>query len=276
MFSSMVSQLPAPGQGSYAAANAVLDAIAQHRRAQGLPALSVNWGPWREGMAARVDARERQRWSQQGLGSLDSTQGLAILDGLLRRGVDQATVLPIDWSARWAAIPAEAGAPLFAELARGSRSAARSGLRVDLVRELGQAPPNQRRDVVQSHLRGRAARVLGLDPSEPIDPRRPLSEIGLDSLMAVELRNAIAESLGRTLPATLLFKHPTLEALTDFLMGELCGPVKPAGSPVTDAGAQWDAAIDAVAQLSADEVQRLLADELQSIVPGTVAPGDLR
>jgi short-subunit dehydrogenase/acyl carrier protein len=268
MFSSITSQLPAPGQGSYAAANAVLDALAYHRRARGLPALTVNWGPWTEGMTTRVDARDRQRWAQQGLGTIAPAQGLAALEDLLRRGATQATVLPVDWRKRWAALPAEARAPLFAELAGDAVAEPAPAARAVLLREAGEAPPNRRRGVVGGHLRTRALRVLGLPSAEPIDPRRPLSELGLDSLMAVELRNAIGESVGRALPATLLFKHPTLEALTDFVMGELFAAapaeVDQTGAP---AASETDAALDAVAQLSADEVRRLLADELQSVAP---------
>jgi acyl carrier protein len=224
-------------------------------------------------MTTRVDARDRQRWAQQGLGTIAPAQGLAALEDLLRRGATQATVLPVDWRKRWAALPAEAQAPLFAELAGDAVAEPAPAAHAVLLREAGEAPPNRRRSVVAGHLRARALRVLGLPGGEPIDPRRPLSELGLDSLMAVELRNAIGESVGRTLPATLLFKHPTLEALTDFAMAELFGPAQaPGAGPADTAAAEAAAALDAVSQLSADEVRRLLADELQSVAPDG-APG---
>jgi acyl transferase domain-containing protein/acyl carrier protein len=267
MFSSMVSQLAGPGQGSYAAANAFLDALAHQRRAAGRPALTVNWGPWAVGMASAVDARDRLRWREQGLGAIEPERGLATLGRLLCHRVAQVSVLPIDWRRRWRALPADGRSPLMSELFRSlapSRPAA--GVpRVDLVREAREAPPNGRRNVVLAHLRQRAVRVLGIDAAAELDPRQPLSELGLDSLMAVELRNALGDALGRPLPATLLFKYPSLEALTGFVMEEVLGLDNAA--PVTEKPEVDDPAVVDVEQLSPEEARRLLAEELQSLAP---------
>ena len=269
MFSSMVALFGGSGQSNYAAANGFLDGLAAHRRASGLPALSIAWGPWAgEGMAARVSDRDRQRWREQGYGSIAPEDGVAVLEQLLRHAAPpRVAVLPIDWPALFRQFAAGSEPPILADLAKGyvKRPKAAAAARRRLVQEIGAVAPGRRRALVGSFLREEALKVLGLDAATDIDPRQPLSEFGLDSLMAVELRNAIAAALERTLPATLLFKHPTLEALGGFVMDLIAADApaaKTAEAPAADGAA-------ALAPLTDEETRQLLSEELQSLAAWT-------
>ncbi|NMO19735.1 SDR family NAD(P)-dependent oxidoreductase [Pyxidicoccus fallax] len=214
LFSSVSAVFGTSGQTGYAAANAFLDALAWQRRAQGLPATTINWGPWAEvGMAARLPAEAGKAWSAFGLGLLAPRAGLAALEGILRADLTQVVVAGASENGAQ-----EGLAPFFEALAPRRPEAPRPE---PLGGAFAGASPREARARLLAHLQSHAAAVLGLPPSSPIDPRRPLQELGLDSLMALQLRNSLASSLGRSLPATLLFDHPTLEMLFEFLGREL-------------------------------------------------------
>jgi acyl carrier protein len=193
---------------------------------------------------------------------LAPAQGMQALAYALQQDVAQLLVLPIAWRqyAGGATIP-----PLLREVAQvapieGDEAAART---IDVTQQVLAAAPNQRRAIVQALVRAQAIKVLGLSAAYAIDPQRPLSELGLDSLMAVELRNALGASLKRTLPATLLFDYPTLDALTDFLLKDLL----PAEAPAAVLPAKQDRTATAtaeLAQLSEEEAEALLLEELSA------------
>jgi len=151
-----------------------------------------------------------------------------------------------------------AGVPAVASTAEGPASAREAQ---DLPAAVLAAPAARRRPLVAAFARERALHALGLDGTRTVDPRLPLGDLGLDSLLAVELRNSLGKALGRTLPATLLFDHPTLDALTDRLLAEIAGEADP---PAAGAAAQTDPEsagdlVDAIDNLSDEEVDRLLA-----------------
>jgi acyl transferase domain-containing protein/acyl carrier protein len=267
--------LGAAGQGPYAAANAELDAIAHARRSCGLPALSVAWGMWGEGgMAAAISSRGADVWRSRGLGWIAPAEGFVRLENLLRGNRAHVAVLPIDWS-RFAANLApgqerdyfSAVLPASATLASGAAAAAVSG--GSRVAEWRAAPAAQRRSLVLAHSAEQTLSVLGLSPATELDARAPLKDVGLDSLMAVELRNALTRSIGQSLPATLLFDYPTLDALTTHLMRVLL--LNPA--PVADKAelrddAASNAAAVAVASLSDEEAEAELLAELNGSARG--------
>lgn len=266
LFSSMVTVVGAPGQGNYASANAVLDALAAHRRGLGLPGTTMNWGPWAEaGMSASVSDQDRQRWQHHGISMIEMQQGLQIFGRLLRRAPCQVAVLPVQWRVLLQQTAAAAMPPLYTDLARqyGANGSGAQGSAIDLVAELAGVPSTRRPQVVMSRLSALATTVLGLAGDAVVDPQRPLQEYGLDSLMAVELRNGIGGALGYTLPATLLFKYPTLQALVAFVLESI--PVvgeEPKAAPTTPAA---DAEAEAISALNEDEVRRLLAEELVTL-----------
>ena len=267
MFSSVTSVIPAAGQGSYAAANAFLDALAHERRALGLPGLSVNWGQWSAGMAEAVDDRTRRRWIELGMRPLDVKRGTALFERLLQGSVPQVVAFPVDWSKFLGRVAPEDVPPLFDEIRPGGEASSRRGASAeifDLRAELARVPPNKQWSTIESYVRKHTLQVLGLDEaSSPLDHRQPLTEFGLDSLMAVELRNAIGRLVGRTLPATLLFKYPTVETLTTYLATDVLGLANPAetGTP----SAVPDADVVEVQELDDEEAKRMLASELAAL-----------
>lgn len=204
LFSSAASILRAPGQANYAAANAFLNALAHYRRSLGLTATAVQWGPWAEtGMAARTGAERMRSWRQRGIEPVPVREGFQALSQVLASDLTSVAVFRSDKTA--------ASAP---------REKAHRPAKSDLRTQLAGATPQARQDLIRRHLHKQACAILGLDEEKPIDPERPLRELGFDSLMAVELRNQLASSLGRALPATLLFDYPTLSALAGYLLSE--------------------------------------------------------
>ncbi|HET8662411.1 MAG TPA: SDR family NAD(P)-dependent oxidoreductase, partial [Micromonosporaceae bacterium] len=270
LFSSVASVLGSAGQGNYAAGNAFLDLLAAERRRLGLPGLSINWGPWRgAGMAASVDHGDRQ-WTARGVGLVEPDQGVALLEQALAQPVAQLAIFAVDWPAYLRQYPAGQQPPLLADLAgpaqvaAGGPAAGGTDHRA-LLRRLETAAPGDRPDVVLAHVRDLAARVLGLKDAHTLDTQQPLNELGLDSLMAVELRNALSLSVDRSLPATLLFDYPTVESLAAFVGQEL-QPAQEAQpqAPVAPAVEQErrDAWVAEIGQLSDAEVEALLEKEL--------------
>jgi len=232
-FSSMASLLGSPGQGNYAAGNAYLDGLAALRRAEGLPGLSINWGPWGEvGMAASLMEQDLRRWADRGVRLITRDQGVQILGLLLGQDMDQVGVFQIDWSLYVRQFGRGAPPPLFQTVARerAPRAEARREAQGDagLRGRLDAAPPNERYEILLTYVRDQVARVLGLDPSRLPSLTQGLTDMGMDSLMIVELRNHLQASLGTSLPSTLVFEHPTIEALSAHLAQDVLELAAPA------------------------------------------------
>jgi acyl transferase domain-containing protein/aryl carrier-like protein len=247
LFSSVASVLGSAGQASYAAANRFLDVLAHYRRSRGLPALSVNWGAWAEvGMAAQVEARGVRR-TLPGIRPMSPQACLTSLELAGVLDLPQVMIADADWS-RWQPVPS-----LLEALAVAAGPAKPAVAKDDIADVLSRAPAANKRPLLIAYLREQAARILGLSPSQYIDERQPLLSLGLDSLMAVEFRNRLAASLEKPLSATLLFDHPTLAALSAFLL-----PCDAAA--VQDGG---DVHLADVAALSEQEAEDALAAELE-------------
>jgi acyl transferase domain-containing protein len=274
MFSSTAAVIPGAGLSNYAAANAFLDALAHHRRAMGLPAVTVDWCAWAgTGMAKAVGQNRESQWSQVGMATITPAEGTEILGRLLSGSIAQCIVAPMDWATffqrRGGAVP-----PIVSSIARRfsrvRRAAALEPAAETLMAQLERTASARRRDVVREHVRRRVAEVLGFGPSTPVDPDRGLFEIGMDSLTAVELKNLLQKSAGCTLPTTLVFDHPSVRALTDHLAGEvfhLDGSSVSADAPAeTRAEADEGAARVATrAHLQEDELAAMLAAKLAEL-----------
>ena len=227
-----------------------MSGLACYRRAKGMPGLAIDWGAWTEiGAATRGEVLERAK--AIGLGALDPDTGLFLLERLMSDKVASVAAFVVDWSVfleRHAGLaergvfnrvkpPVDSDAPVEAVAGDEPQQGA-------LVRQVMAATAGNRRDALFDGLHDEAAHALGIPPGEAIDPTTPLTELGLDSLMAVELRNALAVKLDVALPATLLFTYPTLSELATFLLQQIAAEeIAPAGSNggKTDSGQSLEA-----------------------------------
>ncbi|MDT0612243.1 type I polyketide synthase [Streptomyces sp. DSM 40712] len=220
LFSSVAGLLGASGQGNYAAANTFLDALAHHRTAHGLPAVSLAWGLWseRSGLTSHLGEAELRRKAQRGVLGLSTGEGLALFDAALRTGEPVTAPVRLDTAAlRGSPFPMLRGV-----LGTPARRAVRStGDPHSLARRLLQLPPGERHQTLVDLVRGHAAAVLGFAGPDEIKARRGFQEQGFDSLTGVELRNRLKEATGLRLPATLVFDHPSAFALGEFLHAQL-------------------------------------------------------
>jgi NADP-dependent 3-hydroxy acid dehydrogenase YdfG len=275
LFSSVTSFIGSSGQAGYAAANAFLDSLAEHRRAQGLPAISMGWGPWLDiGLAAAGDHRG-SRLADAGLGSIAPDLGVAAFGELLRLNPPHAAVMHFDVE-RWCqAYPAFSARPLFAALRDATRAsaAAPAAATVSVRASLEEVPPGRRRRaLLESYVQQQVAHVLKLAPSR-VEVGRAFRTLGLDSLMGLELRNRLEAGTGASLPATLIWNHPTVTLLTTEIarrMGVTLddtaepSPADRASEPLeaVDAdAAEVEALLENIEDLSDDEARRLLAEE---------------
>ncbi|MFD8424431.1 SDR family NAD(P)-dependent oxidoreductase, partial [Streptomyces sp. NPDC059668] len=225
LFSSFAGTVGSAGQANYAAANAMLDALAERRRAQGLSATSIAWGPWAGGgMAADASAEDRQR--RGGVNLLDPATGLDALAVCAASPAPVTFIADLDWTLFGPAFTAVRTSPLLGELYAAPKNTAGQSAPATALRErlTGLTAPAQRAELLDT-VRTRAAAVLGHAGPEAVPADRAFRELGVDSLIAVELRNVLGAECGVRLPATVVFDYPTPTALADFLHGELIGVV---------------------------------------------------
>ena len=226
VFSAAAGTLGGPGQGNYAAANTFLDALVAKRRADGLPARSLAWGLWAEasGMTAHLDDADRARMARGGLLALSVAQGMALYDVAAR--VDEPLLVPMPVDP--AALREMGRAGMVPSVLRGlvrrpaRRSLEQAGALAGSFRnDLLNQPAPQRQRTALEFVRAQAATVLGHPNSAAVDANRPFTELGFDSLTAVEFRNRLKAATGLKLPATAVFDYPTAAALTEFILAEL-------------------------------------------------------
>ncbi|MFF1650834.1 type I polyketide synthase [Streptomyces sp. NPDC058240] len=272
-FSSIAGLLGSAGQGSYAAANAYLDALAQHRRALGLAATSVAWGPWDGGGMAGEDASQDRSW-WRGLAPMDAELCLTALQRALDRAATCVGVLDADWPQLAAGFTATRSSPLIAglpEVRTGATAAGGTGgpagpseAASDLVVRLSALPESEQRREVLDLVRGQVALVLAYDSTSAVQSSRAFNELGFDSLTAVEFRNRLSTVTGLKLPATLLFDYANPDVLAGHLHGELC----PSGAaPAVPVLAELERIESVAAALSVEEIERSrISHRLQELV----------
>lgn len=234
-FSSVSALVGSPGQANYAAANAFMDAFAHYRRSLGLNALSINWGPWASsGMAAALHSRNQARWATQGVSQIDPQQGFSLLGDLLEQPptqrLAQAAVLPVDWSKYLSQVPPYLNVSLLQQF-QPKRSATQPPTLLLAVQKVS---PHRQKALLSRKLQTLIAQVLGLPSPEAVQPRQRLFDLGIDSLMAVELKSRLESGLGCQLRQTLIFDYPTLEALVDYLATEILPKSQKAQSHTRD------------------------------------------
>ncbi|MEY9969637.1 acyl carrier protein, partial [Streptacidiphilus sp. MAP12-16] len=256
----------------YAAANAFLDGLAQHRRAQGLTATSLAWGLWAEdgGMAGELGSADVHRMARGGVVALSSTQGLALLD--VAAASAEAVLVPIQLDLPGLRAQAEAGMlpPLLRGLVRGtSRRTANGGNAggaggATLAQRLLGVPEAEREALLLDLVCSEVAAVLGYAGSHAVDAQRAFKDLGFDSLTAVELRNRMNAVTGLRLPATLVFDYPNPGALADLLRRETTPDPATAVLPLL---AELDRLEAALLETVADDDGHLrVATRLQSLL----------
>lgn len=270
LYSSGASVLGSPGQGNYVSGNAFLDALAHQRRAQGLPAKAINWGAWGEvGLATRAD--RVTHLTQQGIVPFTVAQGLALLERALAREWAQVMAVAMDWSK----LTNLYSPPFFSYLAQEAAAAGGPAGRQEagaLRQELLSVPPGKRQAAAESLLKEQMARVLRSAP-ERIDVHQPLTSLGIDSLMAVELKNRVETEFSISVPVTALLQGPTLAQLATIVLEQLAdAPVTaeeetPAAEAAQTEVAEEEALLAKLDQLSDEEVDELLQELVEEEEP---------
>ncbi|WP_281180706.1 type I polyketide synthase [Nocardia niwae] len=232
LFSSFAGTIGSPGQANYAAANAFLDALAQHRHQRGLPATSLAWGPWRadSGMTSTLTGADIARMRREGLIPLDDASGMSLLDSAIAAGEPTGVGVRLDPAVLNALAAAGALPRMLGSLVTAAPRRA-GGVR-SLARQLAVTAEAERHGVVLAAVREHIAASLGHASGDAVDPRAPFTELGFDSLAGIEFRNRLAESTGLTLPSTLVFDHPTGEALAAYVTSRI-PEMAPADAPAT-------------------------------------------
>jgi NAD(P)-dependent dehydrogenase (short-subunit alcohol dehydrogenase family)/acyl carrier protein len=231
LYSSVAGSMGSAGQANYAAANAFLDALALRRRAEGLPATSLVWGPWEQsaGLTAGLTDANIQRMQGAGLPPISGEQGMTYFDAAMSSG--EPVVVPIRLD--MAALRARGEVPRLLHGLLGTRRTTRSAVDASgqLRGQLGEMRAEERLEHVLRLVRERVAGVLGHASAEAIDPGQRFSEAGFDSLTAVELRNSLSAVTGLKLPPTLVFDYPTPTILAERLVNDIVPPDTDPGGP---------------------------------------------
>jgi acyl transferase domain-containing protein/acyl carrier protein len=282
LYSSVAAVFGSPGQGNYVAANTFMDTLAAARAGAGMRGLSINWGAW-AGAGMTVDHGLAASAKEAGIGLIEPESGFLALEAALNGGRSQVIVFPADWPRLVRRLSRDRCFPAFltnfaplglpgrpapenqvdsggssGDLFPGSSASQTGPSFADL---LSRVAPNQRRALVVDQIRSDAARLLGLQNLELLRNNQPLTELGLDSLMAVDLCNGLGKRLGRILPATLLFDYPTVEVLAGYLSQSVLGleetPARPARSSPVSGGQD---VLDRIENLDDDEIDRLFEE----------------
>jgi len=273
MFSSISSVFGNPAQGNYVAANAFLDSLAHHRRALGLPALTINWGVLGgEGYVAR-NTRVAEFLAKQGTTELSPAEVISILESSLRAPAPQVVAIRVDW-AKWRTFFRSMQAnPLLERIFASVEGEESGGVTSDWRNRIESASPEEKEAVIAQAVREVVGSVLRVKPDRLRDDQ-PLTDLGLDSLMGVEIENSLEAALGIALPPTSLMRARTIGQIAALMATHLGGSaptaaVSPGAAPtntVEPSAAETEIDFDA---LSSEEIDRLVGDDKNSLVEAT-------
>ena len=270
LFASTGSVIASLGQGNYASANAFLDALAHHRRSLGLPALSIGWGPWSVGMVQQLKLEEF--YARRGIELITPEVGMQILARLLGQRPAHVVAISANWSLAREASPLGSMPPMFSLLGEQSGEQAQSDADEagSLLQQLSEAPAAERQAMVTSHLQELVARVLQLDPSQ-FSTQESLTSLGLDSMMAIEVKHRIEASLKVDVSVLELLQEVTITQLASRLLASLqLGEASATGG----AASSMEEIQQLIEQTDSAELESLLAelegpsesDELESLL----------
>ncbi len=269
LFSSMAALVTMPGQGNYAAANCFLDALANYRRSIGLTALSVNWGPWGEiGHAATDYGRNAHlQLAQLGIDAISPRQGLELLETLLSQQQTQVCIAQVNWNKLFQNHPAAAVSPLLREQVQHAELPVETIEDTEFVKGLRALQEDERREALSYFLSDLIAGALKLNDGERLVPQQGLFALGLDSILALQLKSQLEITLGRSFRATLFFTHPNIASLSDHLLSELDLGGNP-GAPKTAVSEFQETGTESIDQtmpfekLSEEEIANLIVREI--------------
>ena len=283
MFSSVASVLGSPGQANYAAANSFMDGLSQYRSSIGLAATSINWGPWGEVGMATNDASQKNT-SGKGFNLINPSQGTELLGKILKFSPVQVSAFFIDWGLL-ASQYKKVGMPFPSLLSDASLKISELGedasggngidagtqaMAKDLREKMDAAYPADRELIVSDSISSQLRNIMSIPADVHIDPNAQLAELGIDSLVAVELRNILCALTDKQLPATLLFKHPTIKALSTFIVYEIY-PEDDLANDQEGGGLLMDDEItDQESVTDQDEEDEMSADELLELLESTL------
>jgi acyl transferase domain-containing protein/acyl carrier protein len=215
-YSSIASMFGTPGQGNYAVANGFLDALMLHRKALGLSAMSINWGPWADvGMAARVVSKGANKMDQVGLRSFDVDSGMSAMGALLQQPLASVGVIKIDWPLFLQKFPGAAIAPLFQ--AYREEFLGDKNVRGGLLAQLQMVPVGERMELLTSQVAGILVDILRLPSQDYVTLDQGFFDAGMDSLMSLEFRQRLSMEYDISLPPTVAFNYPTVGELIGYL-----------------------------------------------------------
>jgi acyl transferase domain-containing protein/aryl carrier-like protein len=284
LFSSAGSIFASSGQANYAAANTFLDALAYHRRSLGLPAIAIGWGPWSTGMVEQRNLE--QYYTRRGIDLITAEAGVQILARVLEQRPAQLTAISVDWERARETWPTGTMPPMFGLLSAIEGQQADGDEQDedgDLLTRLGETPETERTAIVSSYLHQTVARALQLDPSA-FNEQESLIDLGMDSIMAVEVRTRIEAALKVDVTVLDLLQDSTIAGLADLVLGSLTfdqaeqyaapedAPAQPV--PVEPVPAEPDSAEAAlpedeleqlIGQLPSSEIERILSELEQDI-----------
>ncbi len=248
LFSSASSLVGSPGQANYCAANAFLDALAHGRRSLGLPAIAINWGAWQNtGLAAGTEITESLE--QKGIGSIKPIEGIEILEQLLLHSPAQIGVIPIDWNI-WSK-----NNPVTSFYDHLLIAQAESIANLDFKQQLLSVEGSQRKALLIEQISQQVGNILGKDIKQ-IDLELGFSELGLDSLSSVELRNKLQSGYDLKLSSTIIFDYSNISSLADYLLKIMFNEIKKQSIDI-------DNDLNQINNLTEAEAESLLIEELK-------------
>nr|APD71871.1 type I polyketide synthase 6 [Streptomyces sp.] len=275
LFSSVAGLVGNAGQANYAAGNTFLDALAEHRRAEGLPAVSLAWGMWQDGMANDLDRADRARLARNGILPMPTDRALAALDTALAgakapqadgEAATRPVLAPVALDRAALRSLGDALPELYRDLVRTERRAGRRAsapAEIPLAQRLTGLDVEEQQQLLLDLVREQVGIVLAHPAPQTIDVQRGLLDLGFDSLTAVELRNGLNTITELRLPSTLVFDHPTTQAVAEHLRGELVGEV---ADPVQAALDALEAALSAAGPSDGDGPAGTYAARLRGLL----------
>jgi acyl transferase domain-containing protein/NADPH:quinone reductase-like Zn-dependent oxidoreductase/NAD(P)-dependent dehydrogenase (short-subunit alcohol dehydrogenase family)/SAM-dependent methyltransferase/acyl carrier protein len=264
MFSSVSSIFGNPAQGNYAAANAFLDALAHHRRALGMPALTVNWGVLGgQGYVARNE-RVAEFLARQGTAAISPSEVLALLESFLASGIAQVIAIRVDWTKWRQFFRGSQDNPVLQDIfASGIDSQETPGATTDWRPKIDSAPPEEREAIIAQAVRDVVGSVLRVKP-ETLRDDQPLTDLGLDSLMGAEIENSLESAIGVGLPPTSLMRTRTVGQIAALIAGHMGGAPAPAVAAEPAPAKPSPAEEVDIEALSNEEIDRLLDGEMSA------------